>query len=67
MKKLSRLWKKTEDGLPLVFIDYDFVAKANLKCKTTKNNVINSYKGDYFFDNVPFLGAKVKIICQFAN
>ena len=27
----------------------DFVEKANLKCKTTKNNVINSYKEDYFF------------------
>ena len=26
-----------------------FSAKANLKCKTTKNNVINSYKEDYFF------------------
>ena len=24
--------------------------KQNLKCKTTKNNVINSYKEDYFFD-----------------
>jgi len=27
-----------------------FNAKLNLKCKTTKNNVINSYKEDYFFD-----------------
>ena len=24
--------------------------KLNLKCKTTKNNVISSYKEDYFFD-----------------
>ena len=28
----------------------DFFSKANLKCKTTKNNVITSYKEDYFFD-----------------
>ena len=28
----------------------DFLIKLNLKCKTTKNNVINSYKEDYFFD-----------------
>ena len=28
---------------------YDFPEKLNLKCKTTKNNVINSYKEDYFF------------------
>jgi len=27
-----------------------FQIKLNLKCKTTKNNVINSYKEDYFFD-----------------
>ena len=27
-----------------------FVIKANLKCKTTKNNIISSYKEDYFFD-----------------
>lgn len=27
-----------------------FIEKLNLKCKTTKNNVISSYKGDYFFD-----------------
>ncbi|WP_314281053.1 PP2C family protein-serine/threonine phosphatase [Capnocytophaga leadbetteri] len=27
-----------------------FNKKLNLKCKTTKNNVINSYKEDYFFD-----------------
>ena len=26
-----------------------FCQKLNLKCKTTKNNVINSYKEDYFF------------------
>ena len=26
-----------------------FEIKLNLKCKTTKNNVINSYKEDYFF------------------
>ena len=26
-----------------------FYIKLNLKCKTTKNNVINSYKEDYFF------------------
>ena len=31
MKKSSRLWKKTEDGLPLVFIDYDFVANLHTK------------------------------------
>ena len=24
--------------------------KLNLKCKTTKNNIISSYKEDYFFD-----------------
>jgi len=24
--------------------------KKNLKCKTTKNNIISSYKEDYFFD-----------------
>ena len=28
----------------------DFDKKANLKCKTTKNNIISSYKEDYFFD-----------------
>ena len=28
----------------------DFVQKLNLKCKTTKNNIISSYKEDYFFD-----------------
>ena len=27
-----------------------FNQKANLKCKTTKNNIISSYKEDYFFD-----------------
>ena len=29
---------------------YLFNEKLNLKCKTTKNNVISSYKEDYFFD-----------------
>ena len=33
----------------LTFAHY-FYFKYNLKCKTTKNNVINSYKEDYFFD-----------------
>ena len=28
----------------------NFFQKLNLKCKTTKNNVISSYKEDYFFD-----------------
>ena len=28
----------------------DFVEKLNLKCKTIKNNIISSYKEDYFFD-----------------
>ena len=27
-----------------------FTQKLNLKCKTTKNNIISSYKEDYFFD-----------------
>ena len=27
-----------------------FCKKLNLKCKTTKNNIISSYKEDYFFD-----------------
>jgi len=27
-----------------------FSKKKNLKCKTTKNNIISSYKEDYFFD-----------------
>ena len=27
-----------------------FLQKLNLKCKTTKNNIISSYKEDYFFD-----------------
>ena len=27
-----------------------FVAKLRIKSKTIKNNVISSYKGDYFFD-----------------
>ena len=27
-----------------------FREKLNLKCKTTKNNIISSYKEDYFFD-----------------
>lgn len=27
-----------------------YVQKLNLKCKTTKNNIISSYKEDYFFD-----------------
>ena len=32
-------------------IDFDdFAQKLNLKCKTTKNNIISSYKEDYFFD-----------------
>ena len=33
-------------------IDYcfDYYQKLNLKCKTTKNNIISSYKEDYFFD-----------------
>ena len=30
--------------------DGNFYQKANLKCKTTKNNIISSYKEDYFFD-----------------
>ena len=30
--------------------NFVFKLKLNLKCKTTKNNVINSYKEDYFFD-----------------
>jgi len=29
---------------------YVFYKKLNLKCKTTKNNIISSYKEDYFFD-----------------
>ena len=29
---------------------FTFPIKLNLKCKTTKNNVISSYKEDYFFD-----------------
>ena len=29
---------------------FAFEKKLNLKCKTTKNNVISSYKEDYFFD-----------------
>ena len=28
----------------------NYMKKLNLKCKTTKNNVISSYKEDYFFD-----------------
>ena len=31
-------------------ITIHFAKKLNLKCKTTKNNVISSYKEDYFFD-----------------
>ena len=27
-----------------------FMQKYELKCKTTKNNVISSYKEDYFFE-----------------
>ena len=27
-----------------------FSTKLNLKCKTTKNNIISPYKEDYFFD-----------------
>ena len=27
-----------------------FVAKLRIKSKTTKNNIISSYKEDYFFD-----------------
>jgi len=33
-------------NIPIV----NFRQKANLKCKTTKNNIISSYKEDYFFD-----------------
>ncbi|WP_298823467.1 hypothetical protein [uncultured Capnocytophaga sp.] len=37
--------------LDVIYGDYYiFPLKLNLKCKTTKNNVINSYKEDYFFD-----------------
>ena len=32
------------------FEEYYFAIKLNLKCKTTKNNIISSYKEDYFFD-----------------
>ena len=28
----------------------DFTAKLRIKSKTTKNNIISSYKGDYFFE-----------------
>ena len=31
-------------------INRRFLQKLNLKCKTTKNNIISSYKEDYFFD-----------------
>jgi len=30
-------------------VPFVFVEKLNLKCKTTKNNIISSYKEDYFF------------------
>ena len=29
---------------------YNFIRKLRIKSKTTKNNVISSYKEDYFFD-----------------
>ena len=38
--------------IPLLFFWFldAFFLKLNLKCKTTKNNIISSYKEDYFFD-----------------
>ena len=36
--------------VPKMKLDDVFLKKANLKCKTTKNNIISSYKEDYFFD-----------------
>ena len=40
---------KYESQIPSQVIA-DFKKKLNLKCKTTKNNIISSYKEDYFFD-----------------
>ena len=34
----------------IFFLVFIFLIKLNLKCKTTKNNIISSYKEDYFFD-----------------
>ena len=45
--KNYKSWKLLKEaGSKYVFM----YKKLNLKCKTTKNNVINSYKEDYFFD-----------------
>ena len=42
-----RFWRKSKIRRYIIFA---FGQKLNLKCKTTKNNVISSYKEDYFFD-----------------
>ena len=49
---------KTKKSTPIKVVGFGkksaeaitFIEKANLKCKTTKNNIISSYKEDYFFD-----------------
>ena len=42
-----RFWRKSKIRRCVIFV---FDEKLNLKCKTTKNNIISSYKEDYFFD-----------------
>ena len=46
---MSQIVSEKEENLKFSQIDF-FDKKANLKCKTTKNNIISSYKEDYLFD-----------------
>ena len=46
IRKQTPIFFQDEDGEDFGY----YLLKLNLKCKTTKNNVINSYKEDYFFD-----------------
>ena len=46
---MSQIVSEKEENLKFSQIDF-FRKKQNLKCKTTKNNIISSYKEDYFFD-----------------
>ena len=46
---MSQIVSEKEENLKFSQIDF-FDKKLNLKCKTTKNNIISSYKEDYFFD-----------------
>ena len=42
--------KKGVNSCSIKWVICSFYLKLNLKCKTTKNNIISSYKEDYFSD-----------------